>query len=79
MNRSTRFISLSGMSGISAGIIGLATAYLAHRLVYCDPDNLSFEPADIPAANMQLLIILGIGFGVLLILSGIIIQRKYAS
>lgn len=32
MQRSTRFISLSGLSGITAGIIGLLAAYLAGRI-----------------------------------------------
>jgi hypothetical protein len=33
MKRSSRFISLSGMSGISAGIFALAGAYAAYRMV----------------------------------------------
>ena len=33
MDRSSRFISLSGLSGIFAGVIGLIGAYLAHKEV----------------------------------------------
>ena len=34
MERSSRFISLSGLSGISAGVCALAGAYLAHPYVF---------------------------------------------
>ena len=34
MNRSSRFISLSGWSGISAGVIALMAAYIAYRVDY---------------------------------------------
>lgn len=34
MNRSSKFISLSGLSGISAGVIALVGAWFAHTLVY---------------------------------------------
>ncbi len=34
MNRSSRFISLSGWSGISAGLIALIGAYLSYNVIY---------------------------------------------
>lgn len=34
MNRSSRFISLSGLSGVSIGIIAIAGAYLAYQTVF---------------------------------------------
>src|SRR5689334_17720900 len=37
MERSSRFISLSGWSGISAGIFGLAGAWLASKVISDDP------------------------------------------
>lgn len=33
MQRSSRFISLSGLSGIAAGICGLASAFIAHLII----------------------------------------------
>ncbi len=39
MERSTRFISLSGMSGIMAGIYALIGAGLAWKLIYASYDN----------------------------------------
>ena len=38
MNRSSRFISLSGLSGISAGFSALIGAYLAYRIVYTNQE-----------------------------------------
>lgn len=36
MNRSSRFISLSGLSGILAGVYSLIGAYLAYKTIYFD-------------------------------------------
>lgn len=33
MDRSTRFLSLSGLSGVIAGVLGLAGAFVAHRYI----------------------------------------------
>ncbi|VAW27872.1 hypothetical protein MNBD_BACTEROID06-824 [hydrothermal vent metagenome] len=47
MNRSSKFISLSGLSGISAGVIALIAAWFAHSMVYSNtliyhvPQNIS--------------------------------------
>lgn len=41
MERSSKFISLSGMSGIMAGIYALIGAYLAHKIVFFN--DLSFD------------------------------------
>ena len=38
MERSTRFISLSGLSGISAGIFALIGAYLAYQRIAMEPN-----------------------------------------
>ncbi|PKP35133.1 MAG: hypothetical protein CVU00_03810 [Bacteroidetes bacterium HGW-Bacteroidetes-17] len=42
MNRSSRFISLSGLSGISAGITALIGAYMAHKFIFAGNDYLIF-------------------------------------
>ena len=36
MERSSKFISLSGLSGVMAGIYALVGGYFAYRLVYLD-------------------------------------------
>lgn len=40
MNRSSRFISLSGLSGILAGVYSLIGAYLAYKTIYFDEAEL---------------------------------------
>src|SRR3954463_15424946 len=37
MERSSRFISLSGLSGIAAGVCALAGAWLANNIIHNDP------------------------------------------
>jgi hypothetical protein len=41
MERSTKFLSLSGLAGIMSGIYALAGAYIAYRVFDFNPDDLS--------------------------------------
>lgn len=43
MTRSSRFISLSGLSGISAGVVALVGAYFAWDIVYADANYQNFN------------------------------------
>ncbi|MDB5012063.1 MAG: hypothetical protein JWQ25_265 [Daejeonella sp.] len=43
MERSTKFISLSGLSGIMAGIYALIGAFIAYKLVYTKDSGLLFR------------------------------------
>jgi hypothetical protein len=47
MERSSRFISLSGLSGVSAGVCAIIGAYFAHGLIrtYLDGEALGSNPA----------------------------------
>lgn len=58
MNRSSRFISLSGWSGVSAGFFALCGAYAAYQTVYTNQDYLGFRSATITMES--LLSLLGI-------------------
>jgi len=60
MTRSSKFISLSGLSGISAGIIALAGAFAAHKLVLSKIEVLDYEQVPV----------LGIDLGLLLLIAG---------
>ena len=42
MERSSRFMSLSGLAGILAGIYALAGAVIAYKLFYFNPDRVSY-------------------------------------
>lgn len=56
MNRSSRFISLSGLSGISAGFCALVGAYFAYDILY----NIGYERNIISGKKVDALIIIGL-------------------
>ncbi len=62
MERSTKFISLSGLSGIMAGIYALVGAYIAHRLFFTENNSMLFNTIDRPeiTSEMENLIILAL-------------------
>ncbi len=71
MNRSSRFISLSGLSGITAGLIAITGAFLAHKLVFEKGAYLSFESVILPSEQFSNLLITG--FGTLVLSIGLVI------
>jgi len=71
MNRSSRFISLSGLSGIAAGIIALAGAYLAYSTVYSGQDYMGYRHVEITSATLTQLLLIAIGTLVLALAAGI--------
>lgn len=75
MERSSRFISLSGLSGIMAGIYALAASFLAYKVIY--PDGLpSYEPTVLSDAKIQLLLLNGIVTLVLAVTTGILLTLR---
>ena len=78
MSRSSRFISLSGMSGIVAGILALVGAWLAYQRIYqpIDPINYSRVPLDTDI-TMDLLLI-AIVVLVLSIIAGLYFTQRRA-
>lgn len=69
MDRSSRFISLSGWSGVSAGVVALAGAYGAYHTVYTNQDYLGFRSAEI--STDSLLSLLGIAVITLILALGL--------
>lgn len=61
MHRSSRFLSLSGTSGIVVGFLGLAAAYLAYELVFRNTDYLKFSAVEIPAEQQLQLVFIAAG------------------
>ena len=41
MERSSKFLSLSGLAGVMAGIYALAGAYIAYKVFYFNPDEIA--------------------------------------
>lgn len=70
MDRSTKFLSLSGMSGVTSGIVALIGAYMAYSSIYRGQDYLQYRKAILTSGSItQLLLIaagtliLSVGFG----------------
>lgn len=61
MNRSSRFISLSGLSGISAGITALIGAYAAHKFVFSGGNYLTFESVSLSTEQFYTLLVIALG------------------
>lgn len=71
MNKSSKFISLSGLSGISAGVIALIGAFFAWTTVYSKTGYQNFDRAFISWDQLILLLVIGlttlilaVGFGI---------------
>ncbi|MCC5932027.1 MAG: hypothetical protein JJU28_22470 [Cyclobacteriaceae bacterium] len=71
MNRSSRFISLSGLSGISAGITALVGAYLAHHTLQSYQHELGHHPTDLPVEVLFRLLIIALFTLVIALATGI--------
>lgn len=88
MDKSSRFISLSGWSGVSAGLIALITAYIAYGILgsmgldLSDPiENGMYETTisnGLSSQPLYTLIVLGIGALVLAVTAGIFFTTRAA-
>ncbi|MCF8368213.1 MAG: hypothetical protein K9G76_04165 [Bacteroidales bacterium] len=61
MNRSSRFVSLSGLSGITAGITALIGAYMAHTFVFAQGNYLTFDDRILSAEQFSSLLLIACG------------------
>ncbi len=80
MERSSKFLSLSGFAGIMAGIYALGGAYIAYKVFDFNPDELRYgmsESGDL-ADNMLKVIPLGMVILVLALGTAIILSSKKA-
>lgn len=66
MERSSRFISLSGFAGVFAGIFALAASYLAYVTVYNNQNYLAYRTAYITNSTLSTLLLIA---GLTLVLS----------
>jgi len=76
MERSSRFLSLSGLSGVMAGIYALAGALVAYLVFGFNPDSITYSMtgstgtlADISSVIIVALIILALALGTVVYLS----------
>lgn len=78
MERSSRFISLSGLSGIAAGIFSLIGAYFAYETVYQGQDYMGYRKAVLNSQSLIQLLIIAVSVIVLATLFGIYFTTRKA-
>jgi len=80
MEKSSRFISLSGLSGVMAGLYALVGATIAHRLVYTS-EITAYEKLVLRdvRGNLAELIIIASSVLLLTIVTGVILTKRKAS
>lgn len=78
MERSTKFLSLSGLSGIMAGVYALVGAFIAHRLFYIENGSILNNIIDRQeiTADVENLILLALAILVLAISTAIVLSLK---
>lgn len=70
MERSTKFLSLSGLSGIMAGIYALVGAYIAYRLFYVENSSVLYNIIDRQEVNDDVFNLIILALAVLLLSVG---------
>ncbi len=78
MERSTKFLSLSGLSGILAGIYALVGAYIAYRLFYVNNENIVYNTIDRQEISAEVgnLIILALAILILAVGTAVFLSQK---
>lgn len=79
MNKSSRFISLSGLSGVLAGIYSLIGAFLAYKIIYTDSYQLGAY-RNLIVTEDAMIQLFGIAFGVIIasLITGIALSMRKA-
>lgn len=75
MERSSKFVSLSGWEGILAGTYALIGAYIAKFIIGFNPDSIAYS---IPAESLSHLIYLGVAILVLSLVSAVFFSWRKA-
>ena len=78
MQRSSKFISLSGLTGVLAGTYALAGAYMAYALLYQESEVFSYRTVESGYHITTRLMAIGLGVLLLSILSGIWLTTRKA-
>lgn len=78
MNKSSRFISLSGLSGVLAGIYSLVGAFLAYQIIYKDTSFGSYRNLVVTEDAMIKLFAIACSVIVASLITGILLSVKRA-
>ena len=76
MDRATRFISLSGLSGVSTGITALVGALIAYQTVFKNTEYLTHNAVEINSKNLNYLLLISIGTLILSIACAIFFTNR---
>lgn len=76
MNRSSRFISLSGLSGVSTGVTALAGALIAYKAVFEGQEYLIHNNVEIPDDHLIRLMMIACGTPVVSIVCAILFTTR---
>jgi hypothetical protein len=76
MERSSKFLSLSGLAGIMAGIYALLGAYIAYKFFYFNPDEIWYSPA-LASVSSSLLKVIFLAFIILIMSIGTAMFLSY--
>jgi uncharacterized membrane protein YidH (DUF202 family) len=81
MERSSKFLSLSGLAGVMAGIYALIGAYIAYKIFYFNPDEIVYNTIKSGSVSSSLLqvILLAVLILVLALGTAIFLSYKKAS
>lgn len=77
MERSSKFLSLSGLAGVMAGIYALAGAYIAYRFMYFNPDEIVYSTLQSGSVSLSLLKVILLAGTVLVLAVGTAIYLSY--
>ena len=78
MERSSKFLSLSGWAGIMAGIYALVGAYMAFAFFRFNPDQVQYVPAGNPSPSLTPVVLLATTVLILSIATAIFLSYKRA-
>lgn len=79
MERSTKFISLSGLSGIMAGIYALIGAYIGYKIVYGNSTDLDYRDHYVSSPEtLMMLFLVALAVLILSVLTGIWLTIRQA-
>lgn len=76
MNRSTRFISLSGLSGVSTGIVALTGVYIAYQTFFKKQDYLVYDATNLSNEGISHLLLIALGTLILAIASALFFTKR---
>lgn len=76
MSRSSRFISLSGLSGVSTGIIALGGLYLAYQQIFSQRTLLTYRPQTLTVSDHFELLLIALGTLALAIISALFFTNR---